>query len=50
MSKKKTVTLPIEEFEMLVNKLKECMAANEALNSQIEEYNKKFATKENEDE
>ena len=46
---KKVVTLPIEEFEELVNKLKECMAANDRLNKQIEEYNEKFANKDNND-
>lgn len=37
--------MPIEEFEELIDKLKECLAANERLNKQIEEYNKKFANK-----
>jgi len=51
MSKK--VVLSAEEFKKLVDRirelekqLKECNRANEFLNKQIREYNKKFAKKE----
>ena len=35
----KMVKLPLEEFERLVKKLKECLAANDALNDQIDAFN-----------
>ncbi len=51
MSRK--VVLSVEEFERLVERIRElekqlaeCNAANEFLNKQIREYNKKFAKKE----
>jgi hypothetical protein len=45
MMSKRVVEIPLEEFEALVNSLKECLAANKALNEEIREYNKKFADK-----
>ena len=33
------VKLTVEEFEELVKKIKECLAANKALNEQIDAYN-----------
>ena len=45
---KRIIEMPLEEFEDLINRLNECLQANKALNEQIKEYNKKFATKETE--
>jgi len=46
---KRVVEVSAEEFEKLVNKLKECLKANKILNEQIREYNKNFANKEGKD-
>jgi chromosome segregation ATPase len=54
--KKKVVEIPIEEFQELVNELKKCREdkeklkkAVEFLNEQIEEFNRLYASKSNDD-
>jgi len=38
----KLVSLKIEAFQKLVNKLRECMEKNRRLNAEIEAYNSKY--------